>query len=258
MLIVIVGFLLLIVMGKEADRQKSASLTGIISALDYEIELLMDEMETKRVDVIGNAEYHVGVLQGKNVVLVHAGSGKVLSACGTTELINHYPVDRVLFTGIAGGLLDEEKVLDVVIGEKLFQHDYGWLKNSGFEWSGAPYGEKKWVQSDPQLCDLAYRSAVQVLGEEHVFRGVIATGDQFIASEEEANRLRREFDALACEMEGAAVAMVCAKYEIPFAVIRSLSDKADGNAHESLENMGKTAAEHSSRIILRMLENLKE
>ena len=257
LLIVVFGFVLLTVMGLEADRKKkSESLTGIISAMDYEIELLIDEMETERVDVLGYVQYHVGTLHGKKVVVVHAGSGKVFSAAGTTELINYYSPDRVFFTGIAGALADEEKVLDVVVGDTLIQHDYGHLNNDGFEWTGAPRGIQNKFYSDPALVDLAYRSAQEVLGEGHVFKGVIATGDQFIASEEKVKQLRKDFNALACEMEGAAVAMICTRYETPFVVIRSLSDKADGNAQESLQDMGKKAAENSSRIILRMLDHL--
>ena len=82
----------------------------------------------------------------------------------------------------------------------------------------------------------------------------LATGDQFIANSDYVKKLRSDYDSYACEMEGAAVAVVCIKHETPFVVIRALSDKADGNAHESYENFGNIAAENSSRIVLKMLD----
>ena len=99
---------------------------------------------------------------------------------------------------------------------------------------------------------------MEVLGEEHVFKGTIATGDQFIASASYVKILQEQFNAIACEMEGAAIAVVCTQYGVPFVVIRSMSDKADGNAHESYENMVTVAADNSSRIVMKMLDSLTE
>ena len=95
-----------------------------------------------------------------------------------------------------------------------------------------------------------------MVGKEHAVQGVIATGDQFVASEEYVRRLRAEYNACACEMEGASVAVVCINYGVPFVVIRALSDMADGNAHDSYENFGGLAGANSSRIILKMLETI--
>ncbi len=142
----------------------------------------------------------------------------------------------------------------------MVEHDYGRITNDGFEWisgdpgTGSESGE--YYYCDTELVDLAYDAAVQVLGEEHVFKGTIATGDQFIASEEYVKRLQDDFDAYACEMEGAAVAVVCMKYETPFIVVRALSDKADGNAHDSYDNFGDIAGDNSSRIVIKMLDSL--
>ena len=97
-----------------------------------------------------------------------------------------------------------------------------------------------------------------ILGEEHVFKGTVATGDQFIANSEYVQKLQSDYDAYACEMEGAAAAVICIKYNTPFVVIRALSDKADGKAHESYENFGDIAADNSSRIVLEMLDNMGE
>ena len=96
------------------------------------------------------------------------------------------------------------------------------------------------------------------MGTDHVFKGTIATGDQFIANSEYVQQLRSDYDAYACEMEGAAAVVVCTKYKTPIVVLRALSDKADGNAHESYENFGDIAADNSSQIVLKMLDAIGE
>ena len=99
--------------------------------------------------------------------------------------------------------------------------------------------------------------AMPKVGGEHVFRGTVASGDQFVASEAFVRRLQEEFNAIACEMEGASIALVCEQYNTPFVVIRTLSDKADGLAHETYENMADLAADNSCRIVMEMLKSSK-
>jgi adenosylhomocysteine nucleosidase len=164
-----------------------------------------------------------------------------MAASAATAMLNNYPISKVIFAGIAGGVGDETQVLDQVIATRLVQHDYGTITNDGFVWSsgvtGEEMGEKVFYTCDPDLVDLAFEAAVQVVGEDHVFKGTVAAGDQFVASEEYVRRLQQDLDAIACEMEGASIAAVCTQYGMPFVVIRAMSDKADGNAHESIDNM---------------------
>ena len=235
---------------------------GIISAMDNEIDLLLKEAVIDRVDTVADVKYHVGSLHGHPVVITRSGIGKVRAASGITTMLNTYQISKVIFTGIAGGVADEPQVLDEVIATRLVEHDYGVYSNDGFRWrSGDPgFGGEPglYYDCDPQLIQLAYDAAVDVVGKDHVFKGTIATGDQFIANSEYVQKLRNDYDAYACEMEGAAAAVVCIRYETPFVVIRALSDKADGNAHESYENFGNNAADHSSRIVLKMLDAVGE
>ena len=238
----------------EEGTDTAESVIGIISAMQNEEDLLLSKAEIDRVDTIGGVEFHVGRLCGHPVVIAKAGIGKVLAASGITAMLNRYPVSSVIFTGVAGGVRDETQVLDMVIGTKLLQHDYGQQTANGFEWFVGTNGEADYRECDAELVQLAYDAAVSELGEDHVFKGVIASGDQFIASEAYVQKLRDDFDALACEMEGAAVAVVCVNYGVPFVVIRCLSDKADGEAHESYENLAEDAANQSSRVVLRMLK----
>lgn len=201
-------------------------------------------------------DFNVGTLSGKPVVIAQAGIGKILSAAGTTAMLNRYPISSVLFTGIAGGVGDDTKVLDVVIATKLVQHDYGQITNDGFEWSEGYDGEEGYYPCDAGLVKLAYDAAVVVVGGDHVFQGVVASGDQFVASEKYVKKLQENHNALACEMEGASIALVCERYDVPFVVIRTMSDKADGLAHETFENMAVIAAENSCKIVLEMLKEI--
>ena len=235
---------------------------GIISAMDNEIKLLLSEAKIDHVDTNGDTKYHVGTLRNQPVIITKAGIGKVRASSAITTMLDKYPASKVIFTGIAGGVADETQVLDEVIATDLIQHDYGLLTNDGFVWTGGdPAGNPEngeHYKCDPTLVDLAYNAACEVVGKEHSFKGTIASGDQFIASEEYVNLLQKQFNAYACEMEGAAIAVVCIKYDVPFVVIRALSDKADGKAHESYTNMGDIAADHSSSIVLKMLENIEK
>lgn len=230
---------------------------GIISAMSNELKVLVENTEISETKTIGGVDYHVGRLAGQEVVLVKAGIGKALAAAGTATLINEFDVSGIVFTGIAGGVGDEVKVMDQVIATDLVFHDYGTQTNDGFAWNGnSGVAEDGTIPVDEALSALAYENAVQVLGKDHVFKGTIATGDQFVASADYVKWLQEEFDALACEMEGAAVARIAAQYEVPVCVIRAMSDKADGAAHETYENFGDEAASNSAEIVIFMMRDL--
>ena len=250
----------LVACGNQAQTEAEERI-GIILAMDNEVALLLKEAEIDRVDTIGGVDFHVGTLHGQPVVIMRSGIGKVMAASAATAMLNNYPISKVIFTGIAGGVGDETQVLDQVIATRLVQHDHGTITNDGFVWSsgvtGEEMGEKVFYTCDPDLVDLAFEAAVQVVGEDHVFKGTVATGDQFVASEEYVRRLQQDFDAIACEMEGASIAAVCTQYGMPFVVIRAMSDKADGNAHESVDNMGDLAADNSSRIVIQMMDAMR-
>ena len=230
---------------------------GIITAMSNELKMLLDKAEISETKTIGGVDYNIGKLEGQDVVLVQGGIGKAMAAAGTTVLINEFNVKSIIFTGIAGGVGDEVKVLDEVIATDLVFHDYGNQTNDGFVWNAeGGINEDGSIPVDEELSQKAYDSAISVLGEEHVFQGRIATGDQFVASSEYVTYLQNEFDAIACEMEGAAVARIAAQYEVPCCVIRAMSDKADGVAHDTYENFGDTAADNSAKIVLTMLQNM--
>ena len=233
------------------------SRIAIISAMDTEIDLLLTKADIEYEDHVANTVFNVGTLCGKKVVIAEAGVGKVMSASGTAALFNRYNISSLIFTGVAGGVGDETKVLDMVIATDLVQHDYGKITDDGFEWTNTHDNNNGGYYScDAALVELAYQAAVEKVGEEHVFKGTIATGDQFVSSASYVKILQEKFDAIACEMEGASVAAVCMQYQVPYVVIRSMSDKADGIAHETYENFVDIAADNSCIVVMRMLENM--
>ena len=226
--------------------------------MDTELKLLLENAQIDHVDHIGNRDYYVGELCGVPVVLQRLGIGKVRAASGTATLLDRYDVSEVIFTGVAGGVSDETEVMDIVVATDLLQHDYGVMTDDGFIWTGAQQGTDSVYPCDEELVEMARESAVEVLGEDHVFTGTVVSGDQFVSSAAYVKKLQEDFDAMACEMEGAAVAIVCSEYGVPFVVIRSMSDKADGKAVKTYENFMDIAADHSSTIVMDMLQDIHD
>ena len=232
--------------------------TAIISAMSVELNALVEAADIEKETVIGGKTFYVGKLNGEDVVMVQAGIGKVMAANGTAALLNNFTVKGVVFTGIAGGVGDEVNVMDMVIGTKLVQHDYGTETNDGFVWNGkaAADGETGMIPVDAALSTVAYNSACSVLGADKVHQGVIATGDQFISSESYVKELQTKFNALACEMEGASVARVADQFGVPCAVIRCMSDKADGLAHDTYTFNYTVSSNTSASVVMDMMKTL--
>lgn len=242
------------------NSQAKEESIGIVSAMDNEIALLLSQAKIKENRTIGGIDFHIGKLNNKPVVISRSGIGKIRASSGITSMLNNFNISKVIFTGIAGGIRDEQNVLDEVIGTSVIEHDYGFITNDGFVWAGGDPGKKEPGERyycDESLVNLAYESAVATMSEKNIYKGLIATGDQFISSSDYVNWLKDEFDAYACEMEGASAAKVCTAYQKPFVILRTLSDKADGNAHESYADFGDRAADQSSKIVLKMLESMK-
>ena len=241
------------------NQSSPTTYIGLVSAMDEEIKKFLEEAEISKTETWGNATYHIGKLKDHDVIISRAGIGKINAASGVTSLLTRYSVSRVLFTGVAGGLRNETDILDEVIATAVLEHDYGRLENDGFVWCGGdpaiPIPGEVYYP-DERMVDSAYRASVEVMGEENVFKGTIATGDQFIASSAYVDYLRTTHNAYACEMEGAAIAKVCTAFKVPFALLRVLSDKADGSATETYANFMDDASEQSNKIVLKILSLL--
>ena len=241
------------------NKQSEKEYIGIISAMDNEMALLLKQAKIEETKTVADTTYYVGTLRNKPVVITHPGIGKIKASSGATTLFNTWNISKLIFTGVAGGTRDDESVLDEVIGTSVVEHDYGSLSDDGFTWCGGDPGKLEpgeYYECDKDLVNLAYSCALSIMDQKHIYKGLIATGDQFIASSEYVKWLQEKFNAYACEMEGAAIGKICVAYKKPFVLLRTLSDKADGQAHDSYENFADLAAEQSNKIVLKMLESM--
>ncbi len=239
------------------DQQvKEGSNIGIMSAMDVELDFLVSKLENKQDISVGGNTYYKGVLNGKNVILVHSGIGKSLSAAVTSTLIEKFKVSSIIFTGVAGGVDDRVKITDVVISTRVMFHDYGHYENTGKMVLGKYPLEKIELDADKSLVEKAYKTAIDIRGKEHVYKGLIATGDQFMENAKYVDYLSEEFGALAVDMEGASVGYIASRVGVPFVIIRSMSDKADGLAHEDFQNWYKIVSDNSAKIVLELIKKL--
>ena len=246
---------------------------GILSAMQEEFDLLLSEVKDARTTSLGMREYIEGTLYGVDVVLVFSQWGKTASASTTANLINVFKIDRLIFTGVAGGLDAQAKIGDIVIARRLFHHDV----------DASPFKRRYYVPlvgadgiaSDEQLSDKLSAAAQKFvadiaqyiseedraefsLGDVSVHRKNIATGDQFIKTDDVRTRIMTDLpDMYAVEMEGAAVAKVCWEQSIQFAVMRTISDTA--NEHSPMDYpkfLDRVASIYSLYIMKNYLESL--
>ena len=221
-------------------------LTGILSALEVESNIILDEMSDCEQNTIAGMTFTKGRIYGKDIVLATCGVSKVNAALFTQIMIDHYGPERIIFTGVAGGMDDSIKQMDLIIADELTFYD---VSPKQLELC-FPY--KVRFEADPKLIELISSR------DPDIRKGLIITGDQFITKGELKNDLKNRFpDALAVEMEGCSVAQACFVNGVPFAVLRCISDLADDGATDSYQEFEKLAAEKSAGIILETLKELR-
>ena len=229
---------------------------GIIGAMHCELSLLLASMEQHAQAEFYGLSFHTGLLCGRQVVLVKAGIGKVNAARCTQLLIDHYHPAAIINTGIAGGLAPGLQVGDVVVADGLLQHDFdvtAFGHAKGYLCTGEDDQHPTVFHADRHISDTLAQAAQTVLPKERVHRGLIATGDQFISTREQKAALYDTFHAAAAEMEGGAIAQVAALSGVPFAVIRAISDLADGTAASAYDVFEQQAANHSAATVQQTL-----
>lgn len=230
---------------------------GIIGAMDEEIALYMEAMSQTTTTVKAGITYYSGQLEGNDIVLCKSGVGKVNAAVTTQILIDQFQVERVIFTGVAGAVHPELNIGDIVVSTDCIQHDMD-VTPLGFAPGQIPFTEQ-WVwKADQTLMEKAVEAGKELEAGVQVVTGRILSGDQFVASREKVAALYEQFGAHCTEMEGAAVAQVCAMNSIPFVVVRSMSDKADGSAHVNFVEFTKLASQRSFAIVSKMLVDAKD
>ena len=241
-------------------------MIGIISAMQEEVQALLVEIRNLKTSVKGMRTYYSGDLFEKKVVLVFSRWGKVASSATTTQLINDYNVDEIIFTGVAGAIKNDLNIGDIVIGKKLVQHDMD--ATPLFDQFEIPLLNKKYFETHNRLklieaSNQFIKNITDYIDSDQsgefgietpkVILGDIASGDEFITDKTRIQRINTELPSVVCvEMEGAAVGQVCYEYQIPFSVIRIISDKAD---HEATIDFPKFVSSVASHYTFGILKN---
>ncbi len=242
---------------------------AILSALPQEQRGLLALLRQPRKVTHASRDFWLGDLHGQPVVLALSRIGKVAAATTTTALIERFGVRRIVFTGVAGGLGSGVKVGDVVVATDFLQHDLD--ASPLFPRYEVPlYGQTRF-HCDAALSALLFGASCEALAHESlashgfhgacVHQGLIASGDRFVSGADESRSLRDVMAGaghavLAVEMEGAAVAQVCLDYGVPFAVMRTISDRADDSAHVDFPNFVETVASPYAQLIVERFLNL--
>ena len=222
-------------------------IIGIMGAMPDEVDQLCARLADVTKENYAGVEYHCGTLQGKQVVVCCAGMGKANAASTVQVLCTKYNIDKLIFSGIAGNMTSKIGIGDVCVGETVVYHD----AELSMIAQSAPFQTE--YHGDPALVQAAL-DACEACGVKAI-AGKIATGDQFIESAEVKNKIVEEHHPMCVEMEGAAIGHTCCVNDIPFVIIRTMSDNADEEAAESATNFEETAARHSAGIVMQMLSN---
>lgn len=226
----------------------------IIGAMEPEVAILKSKLESPQTKQVADFHFHRGTLNGKDVVLVQSGIGKVAATIATTLAIQLFAPSYVINTGSAGGFDPELKVGDLAIGDELVHHDVD-VTAFNYEFGQVP-GMPATFSADASLV-AKITECVDEMPEITSKVGLIATGDSFMCDPERISATRAQFPTmLAVEMEGAAIAQACHQLKTPFLVIRSLSDIAGKESPMSFDAYLEVASKNSSELVLRLLDKM--
>ena len=226
------------------------SKIAIMGAMPEEIEPIVAKLDNLKETIYGANKYYEGSYNGREVVVAYSKIGKVFATLTATMLIEKFDCDMLLFSGVAGAISDELKIGDLIIADGLCQHD---LDITAF---GHPYG----FVPEGEVCiptDVNLRNIAKEIAKQKGLRlkeGVVATGDQFVANAQRKDWIGDTFKADALEMEGASVAVVCNALDVPFFILRAISDSADMDASFNFDEFLESSAKISADFILSMVD----
>ncbi len=227
-------------------------MIGIIAAMDVEMESLRSYMENPETEIISGVRFVRGTLEGQQVVTAVCGIGKVFAAlCAQTMILRYHP-DAIINTGVAGTLTDKLSIGSIAVSSAVVQHD---MDTSAI---GDPVGLISGINRIELPADAALAARLSACAKAMAVKtvtGVIASGDQFVASSERKAYITEHFGAIACEMEGAAIGHVCFVNQVPFCVLRAISDSADGSSHVDYPTFVQMAADQSVRLMRNFLRS---
>ncbi|GAB3789426.1 5'-methylthioadenosine/adenosylhomocysteine nucleosidase [Spirosoma horti] len=257
-----------------AQHYKPRPVTGLLGAFGAEVALVNQSLKNPKKVIVDGITFTTGRLGSQRVVVAETGIGKVNAAMTTALLLDHFRPQRVLFTGIAGGTNPDLQPGDIVIAGRTAHHDYGAITDKNTPTRQTRNALTKqfnpvYFPADSALLKLAETVVKSVSLEGiplasggvsnrpvKVMTGTVVTGDVFVASPTKVSSLRADFGADATEMEGAAVAQVCYQIQVPHLIIRSLSDRADAEAHIAYDKFYPTAARNSAKLVIAIVQAL--
>ncbi|MCK9473895.1 5'-methylthioadenosine/adenosylhomocysteine nucleosidase [Sulfurimonas sp.] len=225
---------------------------AIMGAMPEEIAPILEKVGSyKTVEYAGN-RYYEATYRGVALVIAYSKIGKVFSTLTATTMIEHFGATKLLFSGVAGAISPTLKVGDLIVATKLAQHDLD-ITAFGHPFGYVPEGAV-FVNSDIEMIKMS-KEVAKSMGKS-VQEGIIATGDQFVANEERKNWIGATFEADALEMEGGSVAVVCNALNVPFFILRAISDAADMDASFSFDEFLDTSAKESAEFVMKMVDRI--
>ncbi len=228
---------------------------GIIGAMELEVETLKNHMQNITVTKKANMEFFEGTLNGVSAVVVKSGVGKVNAGMCVQILSDLFGVSHIINTGVAGSLQAQIDIGDIVVSSDALYHDVD-ATIFGYRPGEVPQLGTLEFKADEHLMHVATTSCEEVNPDIHIFTGRVVSGDQFISSREVKNKISENFNGLCTEMEGAAIAHASYLNEIPFVILRAISDKADDSAEMDYPTFEKQAAEHCAKLVEHMVANI--
>lgn len=242
------------IMGLRVQNMKvgGQDMLGIIGAMDEEVAKIKEQLEGVQVETWAAMDFYKGTLEGKEVVVVRSGIGKVNAAVCTQILADRYQVSGIVNTGIAGSLKAEIEIGDIVLSTDALQHDMD-ATNFGYPLGQIPRMDVLSFPADERLRALAKECCGRVNPDIHTYEGRVVSGDQFISDQAKKEWLIENFQGFCTEMEGAAIAQAAYLNKIPFLIIRAISDKADNSASVDYPTFEARAIVHSVNLMLEMI-----
>lgn len=228
---------------------------GIIGAMEEEVISLKRKMTVEETIERAGMTFYKGILKNISVIVVRCGIGKVNAAICTQILIDKFEAQYIINTGVAGGLYPEINIGDIVISSDTVEHDMD-VTAFGHQKGEIPRMSTSFFEADARLVEYAKSAANQLKGEHKVYIGRIASGDQFVSSLQVKENIYSTFTAYCAEMEGASIAHTCYLNQVPFVVIRAISDKADQSADINFDEFVNLAAKNASKMIEGIIEML--
>ncbi|MCR5670255.1 MAG: 5'-methylthioadenosine/adenosylhomocysteine nucleosidase [Butyrivibrio sp.] len=226
---------------------------GIIGAMEVEVETLKSKMQVKNIVKKASMEFYEGSIGGTDVVVVRSGICKVNAGICVQILSDIFNVTHVINTGVAGSLDARINIGDIVLSTDAVYHDVD-ATVFGYKKGEVPQLGTPAFTADKELREKAKKAISVAAPDVNVFEGRVCSGDQFISSSEIKDSIKRDFDGMCTEMEGAAIAQGCFLNNLPFLIIRAISDKADGSDIMDYPEFEKKAAADCANLVLEMLK----